>query len=216
MNVPGANVQTKNNPDDTKSAELLEVSVVSIPANQTATFSISKSFDNDDEYEKFKQQFNKAHSVESVITDKTEQPSAANADNMEKDMSNDTQSPEFDLKAFAEEVAKKTATTIAMQQAEQKAKDDAELQKAAEVEAEAKAVQEAKEDEQKTIIEAGLSGAERLVNDVEQRLLEKNEELSNVVSELQKDLSEKSEEIMNIRQKEDWLLKIKIITIAEG
>ena len=183
-----------------KSAELLEVSVVSIPANQTATFSISKSFDSDDEYQEFKQHFNKAHSVESVITDKTEQPSAANADNMEKDMSNDTQSPEFDLKAFAEEVAKKTATTIAMQQAEQKAKDDAELQKAADVEAEAKAVQEAKQDEQKTIIEAGLSGAEKLVNDVESRLLEKNEELSSVVSELQKDLTEKSEEIMKMRE----------------
>ena len=183
-----------------KSAELLEVSVVSIPANQTATFSISKSFDSDDEYQEFKQHFNKAHSVESVITDKTEQPSAANADNMEKDMSNDTQSPEFDLKAFAEEVAKKTATTIAMQQAEQKAKDDAELQKAADVEAEAKAVQEAKQDEQKTIIEAGLSGAEKLVNDVESRLLEKNEELSSVVSELQKDLTEKSDEIMKMRE----------------
>jgi len=183
-----------------KSAELLEVSVVSIPANQTATFSISKSFDSDDEYQEFKQHFNKAHSVESVITDKTEQPSAANADNMEKDMSNDTQSPEFDLKAFAEEVAKKTATTIAMQQAEQKAKDDAELQKAADVEAEAKAVQEAKQDEQKTIIEAGLSGAEKLVNDVESRLLEKNEDLSSVVAELQKDLSEKSDEIMKMRE----------------
>lgn len=183
-----------------KSAELLEVSVVSIPANQTATFSISKSFDSDDEYQEFKQHFNKAHSVESVITDKTEQPSAANADNMEKDMSNDTQSPEFDLKAFAEEVAKKTATTIAMQQAEQKAKDDAEVQKAADVEAEAKAVQEAKQDEQKTIIEAGLSGAEKLVNDVEARLLEKNEDLSSVVAELQKDLSEKSDEIMKMRE----------------
>jgi len=183
-----------------KSAELLEVSVVSIPANQTATFSIAKSFDNDSDYEKFKSQFNKAHSVESVITDKTEQPSAANAENMEKDMSKDNSSPEFDLKAFAEEVAKKTATTIAMQQAEQKAKDDAELQKSAELEAEAKAVQEAKQDEQKTIIEAGLSGAEKLVNDVEARLLEKNESLQDVVAELQKDLAEKSEEIMNIRE----------------
>ena len=156
-----------------KSAELLEVSVVSIPANQTATFSIAKSFDND---------------------------SAANADNMEKDMSNDNSSPDFDLKAFAEEVAKKTATTIAMQQAEQKAKDDAELQKSAELEAEAKAVQDAKEDEQKTIIEAGLSGAEKLVNDVEARLLEKNESLHDVVAELQKDLAEKSEEIMSMRE----------------
>ena len=100
-----------------KSAELLEVSVVSIPANQTATFSVAKSFDSESDYEKFKSQFNKAHSVESVITDKTEQPSAANAENMEKDMSKDNSSPEFDLKAFAEEVAKKTAASIAMQNA---------------------------------------------------------------------------------------------------
>ena len=215
-----------------KSAELLEVSVVSIPANQTATFSISKSFDNDEEYQEFKQQFNKAHSVESVITDKTEQPSAANAENMENDMSKDNSSPEFDLKAFAEEVAKKTATTIAMQQAEQKAKDDAELQKSAELEAEAKAVQDAKEDEQKTIIEAGLSGAEKLVNDVEARLLEKNEDLHNVVAELQKDLAEKSEEIMSMRESKrvfsgrgnsDWkttheseLMDAKVLSVITG
>ena len=215
-----------------KSAELLEVSVVSIPANQTATFSIATSFDNDSDYEKFKSQFNKAHSVESVITDKTEQPSAANAENMENDMSKDNSSPEFDLKAFAEEVAKKTATTIAMQQAEQKAKDDAELQKSAELEAEAKAVQDAKEDEQKTIIEAGLSGAEKLVNDVEARLLEKNEDLHNVVAELQKDLAEKSEEIMSMRESKrvfsgrgnsDWkttheseLMDAKVLSVITG
>ena len=33
------------------------MSVVSVPANQTAVFSIAKSFDNMEEYEKFKQQF---------------------------------------------------------------------------------------------------------------------------------------------------------------
>jgi len=215
-----------------KSAELLEVSVVSIPANQTATFSIAKSFDSESDYEKFKTQFNKAHSVESVITDKTEQPSAANADIMEKDMSKDNSSPEFDLKAFAEEVAKKTAASIAMQNAEQKAKDDAEVQKAAEIEAEAKAVQEAKQDEQKTIIQAGLSGAERLVNDVEERLLGKNEDLQNVVAELQKDLAEKSEEMMKIRESKrifsergnsDWkkaheseLMDAKVLSVITG
>ena len=215
-----------------KSAELLEVSVVSIPANQTATFSVAKSFDSESDYEKFKSQFNKAHSVESVITDKTEQPSAASAENMEKDMSNDNSSPEFDLKAFAEEVAKKTAASIAMQQAEQKAKEDADLQKSAEIEAEAKAVQEQKQDEQKTIIEAGLSGAEKLVNDVEKRLLEKNEDLYTVVSELQKDLSEKSEEIMKMRESKrlfaergnsDWktahekeLMDAKILGVVTG
>ena len=39
-----------------KDAELFEVSVVSIPANQTATFSVCKSFDSESDYEKFKSQ----------------------------------------------------------------------------------------------------------------------------------------------------------------
>ena len=38
--------------------------------------------------------------MESVITDKTEQPSGANAENMEKDMSKDNSSPEFDLEGI--------------------------------------------------------------------------------------------------------------------
>lgn len=41
-----------------KSVELLEISVVSIPANQSALFSVQKSFSNDTEYLEFKKQFN--------------------------------------------------------------------------------------------------------------------------------------------------------------
>ncbi len=37
-----------------KDAELFEVSVVSVPCNQTATFSLAKSFDSTEEYEAFK------------------------------------------------------------------------------------------------------------------------------------------------------------------
>ena len=37
-----------------KDAELFEVSVVSVPCNQAATFSLAKSFDSMDEYEEFK------------------------------------------------------------------------------------------------------------------------------------------------------------------
>ena len=43
-----------------KDAELLEVSVVSIPCNQTATFSVAKSFDNQEDYQKFTKQFETA------------------------------------------------------------------------------------------------------------------------------------------------------------
>ena len=54
--------------------------------------------------------------------------------------------------------------------------------------------------EQKTVIEAGLSGAERLMEDVEKRVNDKHEDLEQVVKSLEKELAEKSEEIMNIRE----------------
>ena len=40
-----------------KDAELFEVSVVSVPCNQSATFSLAKSFDSLEEYEDFKKTF---------------------------------------------------------------------------------------------------------------------------------------------------------------
>ena len=80
-----------------------------------------------------------------------------------------------------------------MKQAEEKAaKEKAEAEaaeKQAEAEAEEKAAQEAKQEEQKTVIEAGLSGAERLMSDVETRVNEKHEDLEQVVKELESQLS---------------------------
>ena len=189
-----------------KDAELFEVSVVSVPCNQNATFGLAKSFDSMDDYRKYQSEFLKANSVESADAVKIEQPSEEKSSSTETDMSEEKNSPEtsFDLEAFAKDVAEKTATTIAMKQAEQKAADqkaEAEAaEKAAEVEAQEKAVQEAKQDEQKAGIEAGLSGAERLMNDVETRVNEKHEDLKQVVDSLEKQLAEKSEEIMNIRE----------------
>ena len=189
-----------------KDAELFEVSVVSVPCNQNATFGLAKSFDSMDDYRKYQSEFLKANSVESADAVKIEQPSEEKSSSTETDMSEEKNSPEvaFDLESFAKEVAEKTATTIAMKQAEQKAADqkaEAEAaEKQAEVEAQEKAVQEAKQDEQKAVIEAGLSGAERLMNDVEKRVSEQHEDLKQVVDGLEKQLAEKSEEIMSIRE----------------
>ena len=189
-----------------KDAELFEVSVVSVPCNQGATFGLAKSFDSMDDYRKYQSEFLKANSVESADAVKIEQPSEEKSSSTETDMSEEKNSPEvaFDLESFAKEVAEKTATTIAMKQAEQKAADqkaEAEAaEKQAEVEAQEKAVQEAKQDEQKAVIEAGLSGAERLMNDVEKRVSEQHEDLKQVVDGLEKQLAEKSEEIMTIRE----------------
>jgi HK97 family phage prohead protease len=187
-----------------KDAELFEVSVVSVPCNQGATFGMAKSFDSMDAYRKYQKEILQANSIESADAVKIEQPSEEKKapQTMETDMSEEKKSPEvaFDLESFAKEVAEKTAASIAMKQAEQKAKETAELEEKQAAEVEEKAAQEAKQDEQKTIIEAGLSGAEKLMNDLERRVNEKNEDLKTVVDQLEKQLAEKSEEIMSIRE----------------
>ena len=185
-----------------KDAELFEVSVVSVPCNQGATFGLAKSFDSMEEYRSYQKEILQANSTAAADAVKIEQPSEEKSSSTETDMSEEKKSPEvaFDLESFAKEVAEKTAASIAMKQAEQKAKETAELEEKQAAEVEEKAAQEAKQVEQKTIIEAGLSGAEKLMNDLEKRVNEKNEDLKTVVDQLEKQLAEKSEEIMSIRE----------------
>jgi HK97 family phage prohead protease/HK97 family phage major capsid protein len=64
-----------------KELELLEVSVVSIPANQNALFSIEKNFSDPEEYKEFRKQFIKSESKETLMVDKT-----TDADNSDLDM----------------------------------------------------------------------------------------------------------------------------------
>jgi len=190
-----------------KDAELFEVSVVSVPCNQTAMFSIAKSFDSQSEYDEWKAEFSKeskqAHEMEAVNTDEIDAPQAVGkTTQQERHMSTEKTTPnaELDLKAFAEEVAKSTAAKIAMQQAEQKAKEVSEAEtKAAELETEA-VEKEAEQEKVKTIVTAGLSGAEQLVNDVEKRVSERQGDLESVVNELQKDLADKKDEINAMRE----------------
>ena len=185
-----------------KDAELFEVSVVSVPCNQGATFGLAKSFDSMDEYRKYQKEILQANSTAAADAVKIEQPSEEKSSSTETDMSEEKRSPEtsIDLEAFAKKVAEDTATKIAMKQAEAKAAEEKAQQEAIQVEAEEKAVQEAKQEETRTIVEAGLTGAEKLMNDLETRVNEKNEDLKTVVDSLEKQLAEKSEEIMSIRE----------------
>jgi len=206
--VKDADYMTETDGYKIKDAELFEVSVVSVPCNQGATFGLSKSFDSMEDYNKYKQTFYKANPAESADAVNVEQPRREESHNMETNMSKENKSPEsnseFNLEAFAKQVAADTAAEIAMKQAEQKAAeqkaadeaaqkatDEAEVQKAAEV---------ADQEKTKTIVEAGLSGAEKLMNDVESRVNDNYSNLESVVKNLESQLAEKSEEIMNIRE----------------
>ena len=145
------------------------------------------------EYQEFKNLF--INNKEADQSNKIETPQATDKTvSQEKPMSTDNKAPstDIDLKAFAEEVAKATATKIAMAQAEKDAKEQARVE-------EAKTAEAAEQEKVKTIVEAGVEGAERLTKDLEDRVSKKHEDLEKVVEELRTDLTEKKEEIEAIR-----------------
>ena len=187
-----------------KDAELFEVSVVSVPCNQAATFSLAKSFDSMDEYEEFKKTFKNSVDLagQSLAKDEDSFEASDTPDGTEKSVQkeitmSEVKTPEIDLEAFAKKVADETAAKIAMRQAEEKAA----------VEAEAKAQQEAaqaelaKQAEVESVIKTGIeSGAERLLADVEAKMSEKDAKIEEVIAQYKTELAEKSEELTKIRE----------------
>lgn len=172
-----------------KDAELFEVSVVSVPCNQAATFSLSKSFDSMDEYEEFKKSFIdsvKDNSEEAIVSEELEQTQSnvTEVTEQEKTMSEVNNTPEIDLEAFAKKVAADTAAQIAMKQAEEKAA----VEKAAK---EAEAVKEAEL--------AKEAEKADLLKQVEDMMAKKAEEAAAEKAALEAELAEKSQEIEKMR-----------------
>jgi len=187
-----------------KDAELFEVSVVSVPCNQAATFSLSKSFDSTEEYEEFKKTFTSVNLAgQSLAKDENSSIASNTPDRVtyeaHKEIKMDEQS-NVDLEAFARKVAEETAAKIAMKQAEQKT---AEV-KAAEADAEKvaqEAAQKAKQEQEvQNAISVGVqSGAERLIEDVRKEMQADKADMEEVVSKYQAELKEKAEEIEAMR-----------------
>ena len=186
-----------------KDAELFEVSVVSVPCNQAATFSLAKSFDSIEEYNEFKKTFTNSVDLagQSLAQDEDSFEASDTPDGTEKSVQkemtmSEVNTPEIDLEAFAKKVADETAAKIAIRQAEEKAAAEAEA-KAAQEAAEAEA---AKQAEVETVIKTGIeSGAERLLADVEAKLAEKDAKIEEVIAQYKTDLEEKNAEISAIR-----------------
>jgi HK97 family phage prohead protease/HK97 family phage major capsid protein len=183
-----------------KDAELFEVSVVSVPCNQAATFSLAKSFDSEEEYNEFKKTFTnrvdltgQSLTKEDEISSNLVSDAPTSSEKSEKqEIKMDTNESGFDLEAFAKKVAEETAAKIAMKQAEQKAAADADAKIAADA-----AAEKAAQDEQvKSTIRTGIeTGTERLLADVEAKMSEKDASLQEVMETFKKELTEKQEEI---------------------
>ena len=188
-----------------KDAELFEVSVVSVPCNQAATFSLAKSFNSMDEYEEFKKTFtNRVDLAGQTLAKDEVNTSSVASDTPEKaDLSaqqeikmSEVNTPEIDLEAFAKKVAEQTAANIAMKQAEQKAAEKADQEKAA-AEVAAKEAQE--EQVKSAVVTAVETGAERLQADLEAKLAEKDADFNSTLESFKKELAEKSDELTKMR-----------------
>jgi len=190
-----------------KDAELFEVSVVSVPCNQAATFSLSKSFDSSEEYEAFKKTFtnrvdlaSQSLAKEDVNTSNIARETLTSA---EKSATKEIKMDEskIDLEAFAKKVAAETAAHIAIKQAEQKAADQAAAKEEAVKSAKEEQAKVAQEEQVKSAIQSGVvSGTEALLADVKAAMLQKDADLAEVIAKFSKDLEEKSTEIAKMRE----------------
>jgi len=192
--VKDAEYMTETDGYKIKDAELLEVSVVAVPANQAATFSIAKSFDSMAEYEDFKKSFNQdeTSNTEEIQTEVDSVPQdLSQVEAKEKTMS------DIDIDAIVSAAVEKTAAAMAMKEAERKSEEKAAVEAEQKAAAEAEA-QKAAEEERISV--AVTTGAEKLLADVEKRFADKDADHMEIVAELQKELAEKSEEIQKIRE----------------
>lgn len=200
--VKDAEYMTETDGYKIKDAELLEVSVVTVPANQAATFSLAKSFDSESDYEDFKKSFK---TVDSFTESNKLQETEKHLDSVNESMPTDSSRVEaqektmsdIDIDAIVAAAVEKTATAMAMKEAERKSEEKTRL------EAEQKAAEEA--ETQKTAQEAQIatavtSGAEKLMADVEAKMSAKDADHQAIVDQYKAELSEKSEEIQKINE----------------
>lgn len=160
-----------------KDAELLEVSVVSIPCNQDATFSVAKSFENPDDYQTFKKQFDNALGGQPLAETGG---SSEGAETASRKLKMDDNTQDLINKAVADAMA-----------ASQKAAEEKAAKEAAE-----KAANEAME---KRVAEATAkvlaSSEERIAAELEKRFQDKEVNLEKALDGLRNELAEKATEI---------------------
>ena len=165
-----------------KELELHEISVVSVPANQNTLFSLSKSFENDEEFKSFKMQFAPKSESAKGLESSTE----ANSD-VTKEWKMDPKQLEQMLADAASKAAEQTAKAIGEKQAKEAADKLAAEKAQADIDARVKSAVAA--------ISTVDTGAEKLLAEVEKRLASAEETNKSVIAGLESALKEKAAEI---------------------
>lgn len=148
-----------------KDLEMYELSVVSIPANASSVFSVRKSFENEKDYLEFKKLYSTQEEEPTIVEPII--PVVKEIKKVEKDT--------VSLTPEELEAAKKKAVEDAL--------------------AAIKAEEAKKEEIRQLALEVSKSGAERLMEDFEKKLKEKDDSIGTVIDELRNELKEKAAEI---------------------
>ena len=160
-----------------KDAELLEVSVVSVPCNQDATFSVAKSFDNQEDYLNFRKQFDNALGGQPPAETGG---SSEGAETASRKIKMDDNTQDLINKAVADALA-----------ASQKAAEEKAAKEAAE-KATAEALEKKVADAAAKVI---ATSEERIAAELEKRFQDKEINLEKAVEGLRSELAEKATEI---------------------
>ena len=170
-----------------KELELHEISVVSVPANQNTLFSLSKSFETDEEVKSFKLQF--APKLESAKG--LESTMEANSDTT-KEWKMDPKDLEKLLADTARQAAAETAKALAEQQAQAAVEKAAQDRAQADLDAKIKAAV--------AQVQTVDTGAERLLAEVEKRVAEQEQSHKSAIADLQATLAEKAAELEAVQK----------------
>jgi len=171
-----------------KDLELVEISVVSVPANQNTLFDLSKAFDSAEDYKRYKEQFATQGQSAKGLECSTE----ADRD-VKKEWNMNPEEIKQMLAQAAREAAEQATKAIeARQQAEVQAKAQ-ETARQAEIESRVKAAVQAQ-------IEVGQSGSEKLLAEVEKRLQQERDSNKSALEGLEAALKEKATELEAIQK----------------
>jgi HK97 family phage prohead protease/HK97 family phage major capsid protein len=170
-----------------KDLELHEISVVSVPANQNTLFSLSKSFNSDEEVKSFKLQFAPKLKSAKGLDSTTE----ANSDTT-KEWNMDSKELEKLLADTARQAAAETAKAIAAETAKATQEKAAQDRAQAELDAKVKAAV--------AQVQTVDTGAERLLTELEKRVAQQEQTHKAALEGLEASLREKASELEAINK----------------
>lgn len=166
-----------------KELELVEISVVAVPANQNSIFDLSKAFDSPEDFRRFKESF-----ATGTTSAKGLESSREAISNSKKEWNMNPEEIKQMLAEVAKSAAEEATKAVAAQTRQQEEAKAAELARQAEIDARVKAAVS-------QVVSVGESGAEKLLKEVEKRFADEMAANKKSLEDLQSVLKEKADEL---------------------